>query len=156
MSDDLALSRKLILLGSLFVVFCSGMLIFLSGYGVRHESGTGYSYASAIVAWSLLTTAASMLMSMINSLYYGRPKIDSHILGQSIALFVMCLPICVCQYFLFLDGQLSAMGKTLEWKIVDAAVGIGLYMILLFIFYGILWRVLVMSVDTKDLKPVNS
>ena len=156
MLDDLAISRKLILLCYLLAVFCLGVTAFVSGCGLHHESGAGYSYATATVAPSLGTTAISLLISILSSLYLGRPKIDRRILRQSMILFVMCPPICLCQYLLFLDGQLSAMGKTLEGKIVDAAGGIGLYMLLLFSFYGILWRILRRTVETKNVAPIDS
>ena len=71
-------------------------------------------------------------------------------------LFVMCLPICLCQLALFLDGRLSAIEKMMESKILDAAGVFGLYMLLLFSFYGILWRILRRTVATKNVAPVDS
>lgn len=142
MLNDSQLNKRIILLCNLLVAFSEGAALFFAGSAGHRGPGAGYTHATGwlFVASGLGATAASLIVSIMVSRRHNGAGRGIHVSSRTVIFLVMCVPICLCEYALFLQGRAFAIGRVLEWKIVNTAAIFGFYTFLLFSFYAILWR----------------
>ena len=142
--DTRFLITRLVLLSFMLTSLVNGGVILFLGYGTGRGPHSGYAdfLLLAMLASVLATTAGCLLASIGIAFLFGQGIKRLNISWRCIIFLVMCGPICVCLYALFLGGQAGAMEKMLEWKIVDIAAVSVLYAFLVLSFYSGLLYVL--------------
>lgn len=135
------LTGCIVLLCNVLVALSGGVGLFFAGLASRHGPGATYTPRAGwlIVALSLFATASSLFVSVLISRCHRVPGGGGLSWLRGSIFLLWCVLICLCEYTLFLQGQVVAMHRTLESEIANSVLAFGLYAIVLFSFYAILW-----------------